>query len=210
VGDNDCARREIERLLADPAALGAFLPQQQRQMRQMLGRALSQGGDHAAAREVLEQLLPEVVQADGATSPNAAATLIHLARNDQRDARWERALDYARRTREAYAALVPAGHYVFASIDRIEGYVALGQGRIDDAARLLEGYHAATVASDGADSFWAAIADLDLAQLRHAQGRDDEARALLRQHLPKVRDTVLPTHPDRAAGEALAERLGVD
>lgn len=208
VGDNDCAGREIERLLADPAALGAFLPQQQRQMRQMLGRALSQGGDHAAARRVLDAALAEVLATDGAASPNGAATLITLAQNEQRDGRWAAALDYARRAREAYAAIVPAGHFAFSIIDRIEGFVALGEGRLDDAARRIEAYHDATLASDGADSLWAALAGLHLAILRHAQGREDEARDLLRRHLPKVRDTLLPTHPDRAAAEALATRLG--
>jgi serine/threonine-protein kinase len=208
IGDNACAREQLEQLLADPQALEALLPQQRRQLKQMLGRSLSQAGDYDAARRVLEQALAEVLAEDGATSPNAAATLIHLARNDQRDARWDSALDYARRTREAYAAIVPAGHYIFHTIDRIEGYVALGQGRLDDAARLIEGYHAATVVGDGADSFWAALAALDLAALRHAQGRDADARDLLRRYLPQVRDTVLPTHPDRAAGEALARRLG--
>lgn len=208
IGDNACARAQLEQLLADPQALAALLPQQRRQLKQMLGRALSQGGEYAAARRVLEQALVEVLAEDGATSPNAAATLLHLARNDQRDGRWQSALDYARRAREAYAAIVPAGHFVFASIDRIQGFVALGQGRIDDAAQLLEGYHAATLAGDGADSLWAALASLDLAALRHAQGRDDDARELLRLNLPRVRDTVLPTHPDRAAAEDLARRLG--
>lgn len=208
VGDNACARAQLEQLLGDPQAIEALLPQQRRQLKQMLGRALSQAGDYAAARRVLEATLVEVLTEDGATSPNAAATLIHLARNDQRDGRWDSALDYARRTRQAYAAIVPAGHFVFASVDRIEGHVALGQGRLDEAARLIEGYHAATLATDGVDSFWAALASLDLAALRHAQGRDNDARELLRLNLPRVRDTVLPTHPDRAAAETLAGHLG--
>ena len=209
IGDNDCARAEYEALIADAQAIAGLLPQVRRQVRQMLGRALSQAGDYDEARRVLDAVLPEAIAEDGAASPNAAAILIHLARNEQRAGRWEAAIDYAKRTRDAYAALVPEGHYVFASIDRIEGYVALGQGRIEAAARLIEGYRDATVAGDGADSLWAALAGLDLAQVRHAQGRDDDARALLRLYLPKVRDAVLVTHPDRAAAEALARRLGV-
>jgi serine/threonine-protein kinase len=210
VGDNDCARTEFEALLGDPKAQQAFQPQGRLQIRQMLGRALSQGGNYRDARSVLEAVLGDAIAEEGAASPNTAAILITLARNELRDRRWDAALEHARRTREAYATLVPAGHYVFAAIDRIEGFVAIGQGRLDDAARLLESYHDATVASDGADSFWAAIAGLDLAQLRHAQGRDDEARELLGQHLPRVREAVLPSHPDRAAAEMLAVRLGVD
>jgi serine/threonine-protein kinase len=210
VGDNACARDALRRLLDDPAAREAILPQQRRQVGQMLGRALSAAGDHAEARAVLEANLAEVLAADGPASFNAATTLLTLARNEQRDGRWAAALANAQRAREAFAAILPPDHIVFSTLDRIEGYVALGQQRLDDAARLLEGYHDATVAGDGADSWWAALAALDLAALRHAQGRDDEARTLLRRHLPRVRETVLPTHPDRAAGERLARRLGVD
>lgn len=96
-------------------------------------------------------------------------------------------------------------------IARNDVTLARPQGRprsVRSRQRLIEGYHAATVAGAGADSFWAALATLDLAALRHARGRDAEARDLLRRHLPQVRDTVLPTHPDRAAAEALARRLG--
>jgi serine/threonine-protein kinase len=208
VGDYTCARDGMRRLLDDPAARAAFLPQQLRQLKQMLGRALSSAGERAAARRMLDEALAEIRASEGAASPNGAATLITAAENEQRDGRWAAALDHARRAREAYAAIVPPGHFVFATLDRIEGRVALGEGRLADAARLIEAYHDATVASDGADSLWAAFAGLHLASLRHAQGHDDEARALLRRHLPKVRETVLPSHVDRAMGEALAEKLG--
>ena len=210
IGDNDCARAEYEALLADASFMQALQPSSRRQIRQMLGRALSQGGDYRAARLVLEDVLPEAVAKDGAASPNVAAILIHLARNEQRDGRWDAALDYAKRARNAYAALLPDGHYVFATIDRIEGFVALGRGDLDEAARRLEAYRDATVAGDGPESLWAAFAGLDVARLRHAQGRADEARDLLRRHLPKVRNTVLSTHPDRAAAEVLATVLRVD
>ncbi len=210
VGDAACARQELERLLADPDARAAVLPGQRRQWQQMLGRALSQSGDYDAARRLLEDTLAAVLKEDGPSSPNAAATLIHLARNEQRAARYASALDYARRARAVYAAIVPPGHYIYAVIDRIEGYVALGQQRLDEATRLLEAHHAATLAGDGPESLWGALAGLDLAALRHAQGRDDEARALLREHLPRVRGTVLPTHVDRAAAEKLAASLGVE
>jgi serine/threonine-protein kinase len=210
VGDNRCAREAYERLLADAKASAALLPQMRRQLRQMLGRSMSQAGDYDGARAVLQAVLPEAIAEDGAASPNAAAILLHLARNEQRAGRWRVALDDARRAREAYSAMLPPGHLVFLTIDRIEGDVALGQGRLGDAERLLEGYHDATVAADGPDSVWAALAGLDLARLRHAQRRDDEARTLLRRHLPKTREVLLPTHPDRAAAEALARQLQVD
>jgi serine/threonine-protein kinase len=208
VGDYACARDELQRLLDDPAAREALLPQQRRQLTQALGRALSRAGDPAAARRVLAEVLDEVVATEGDASPNAAANLITAADNERLDGRAAAALDHARRAREAYAALVPPGHYVYSVLDRIEGQVALDEGRLADAARLIEAFHDATVAGDGADSLWAALAGLHLANLRHAQGRDDEARELLRRHLPKVRGTVLPTHMDRAMGEALARTLG--
>jgi tetratricopeptide (TPR) repeat protein len=210
IGDWDCALGGYRRMLDGLAAGPTMLPQQVRLNRQAYARALSESGDTQTARPLLEQALAAAIGEDGEGSPNAAASLLHLARNELRAGRSAAALAFTARARAAFAALVAPEHFVFAALDRIEGFAALGEGRIDDAQRLIQSYHDATVASDGADSFWAALAGLDLAALRHAQRRDDEARALLRQHLPKVRDTVLPTHPDRAAGEMLAVRLGVD
>jgi tetratricopeptide (TPR) repeat protein/predicted Ser/Thr protein kinase len=205
-GDYDCAVREFRALLADVG--GTLQPGQRQVVLQGLGRALSMAGQHDEARRLLGQVLQD---AEAAASPPAVgATLLHLARNELMAGRFADAVARATQAREIYAAALPPTHFVFAGLDRIEGFAALGRGDLGAAVPAIERYHAATLATDGAGSLWAAIAEVDLARLRHAQGRDDVARDLLRTHLPRLRATLRPTHADRAAAEALAARLAVD
>lgn len=207
VGDYACAMRQMRRLLDDPATSAALLPQQQRQLRQNFARSVSLSGDHATARGLLEAALADAIAHDGQASPNTAAALIHVARNESLAGQSRAATAYAALARKAYASMLPAEHYIFAAIDRIDAYTALGERRIDEAASLMESWQASTLASDGADSYWAAIAGLDVASVRHAQGRNAEAIELLIAHLPLLRATVMPSQVERARAERLASEL---
>ncbi len=204
-GDYECAVREFRGVLADVG--DGLTDDQRRAVVQNLGRALALSGRHDEARALLEQALAGARQAGAAF--DIGASLLHLARNELLAARWEAATTRAGEARAAFGELVPPSHYVFAGLDRIEGLAALGRGDLAAAAPAIERYRDATLANDGAGSLWAHIAECDLARLRHAQGRDDDARALLAAHLPPLRAALRPTHVDRAAAEALADRLGI-
>ena len=54
-----------------------------------------------------------------------------------------------------------------------------------------------------------AVAQAELADIMAAQGKQADARALLQQALPVLREAVLPEETSRAAAEALAKQLGM-
>jgi serine/threonine-protein kinase len=206
-GDYACAIAGFEAVLAG-AGTGMRDPDRW-VVEQGLARSLSQAGQHARARALLAQVLTQASADAENGAYEIAHTQIHSARNELRAGDWAAATDFSRRARSAFAAIVGPDHYIFGSLDRIDAFIALGTGDVERAAKLLEAVHEATQASDGPDSYWTTLAALDLAEARHAQGRDDEARALLRTHLPRLRERVRETHVNRAAAERLAATLGV-
>jgi serine/threonine-protein kinase len=54
-----------------------------------------------------------------------------------------------------------------------------------------------------------AIAQAEMAAILAAQGKQNDARTLLQQALPVLRESVLPQEPNRAAAESLAKQLGL-
>jgi tetratricopeptide (TPR) repeat protein len=206
-GDYACAIASFESVLANGA--GAMRDQDRWVVTQGLARSLSQAGQYDRARRLFEQVLNEAGAAGEDGAKEAAYTLLHAARNELRAGAWAAASDYSHRARAAFAHFLGPEHYLFSSLDRIDAFIALGQGQVDTAASMLEKVRDATLASDGPESFWTALTQLDLAEARHAQGRDDEARALLQTYLPTLRERVRETHVNRAAAERLARELGV-
>lgn len=110
--------------------------------------------------------------------------------------------------RTRFAALVPAEHPVFAHAQRARAAFALMQGDLS----LAESEQRAALAAFEAASVLPvdlAIARAELADIADRRGRRDEARRLIRQALPVLRDALLPTEVTRAAAEQVARRLGM-
>jgi serine/threonine-protein kinase len=207
LGDYACAVARSSAVIDDPVAQAAMLPTQRRDARLGHARALSQAGEYARAAAILDAEIAALRGETDASPVDLASASVHAARNALRAGDLHVATTHSTQARTLFASLVPTGHYVFLSLDRIDGEIALARGKLAAAAPLIEAFHDGTQAVESPDSIWAAYAGFALADLRHRQGRDDEARALLERWLPVARSVVLPTQRDRAAAEALAARL---
>jgi len=104
--------------------------------------------------------------------------------------------------------LVPPEHTVFTQAHRVRAQFARMQGDLALAEReqreALDRFKATQSAPAGL-----AVAQAELAGIVAAQGKQADARALLQQALPVLREAVLPQETSRADAEALARRLGM-
>ena len=205
-GDYACAIDTFRQIIATQRSLP---DDETRLLRVNLARALSLAGRHAEARPMLDALRQEISRNSGPDSPDHAAVLVHSARAALLAGDFDAQRRHNEAARRTYSTLVPETHYIFSVLDRLDGFALLAQRRHAEAEQILLRYVAATQASEPPGSLWTAIAGLDLARLRHVQGRDDEARELLRENLGQVEATLRPTHVDLAPALRLARELGV-
>jgi len=196
-GNLDRAAALARELLRVPDAVRGLTDSQRRGTVAGAGWVIARSGAYAEGRAILEAQIAESSAALGADTPMVAAHHLQLA---------EAAL-LAGDLAVAGRALVAAQAKTAPSprLERLRGRLALAEGRLAEAATELESLAAR---SDPKTPVPHAIAQLDLAALRAAQGREDEALDLLRRFLPPLREGVLPAEPARARAEALALRLG--
>lgn len=104
--------------------------------------------------------------------------------------------------------LVPPEHTVFTQAHRVRAYFARMQGDLALAEReqavALGRFKTTQAAPAGL-----AVAQAEMAGILAAQGKQAEARALLRQALPILREAVLPQEATRVEAETLARQLGL-
>ncbi|MCI1711977.1 MAG: serine/threonine-protein kinase [Chiayiivirga sp.] len=202
LADFEQAQVLAERGEPDPDALS------RRMLDRNYARSLGLSGQHARAQERFMHLRQRARELDGEDSFEYAMTtwqLVVLAKYRRDPATGLALLDEAR-TR--FAALVPAEHPVFAHAQRARAAFALMQGDLS----LAESEQRAALAAFEAASVLPvdlAIARAELADIADRRGRRDEARRLIRQALPVLRDALLPTEVTRAAAEQVARRLGM-
>ncbi|AKC86968.1 serine/threonine-protein kinase [Pseudoxanthomonas suwonensis] len=162
-------------------------------------------GDDAHA--LLERLLQQARALDGEDSLETAWVVwqqLVLARR-QRDA--ARGLPLLEDARRRWAAQVPPEHLVFAHALVTGAVFAESGGDFASAERdLREAMRRFEAAGNKPVDL--ATTRATLARLRLAQGDRAEARRLLDQALPVLREGVLPTHVGRAEAEALSTRIG--
>jgi len=113
-------------------------------------------------------------------------------------------LDDARR---AFAAAPDSDPQMRTVMIRVEAGFARLRGDFASAEREQE--EAVTRYLAGHNPVKTAIARAELARIQVGRGNAAEARALLAQALPVLRDAVLPAQPDRVAAETLARQCGV-
>ena len=204
-GDLTNAARLARANLADAAGFEGLTPTQAQHTRLGSARIIGIAGDINLARSVMTAEIEKHAQSDN--QDDLRKWFLYLGENALEDGDWaqaQRDIEIAAKSIEAHE---PAEQDWTASLARTRGRLALAQLRLDDAelhlAALLD-------LKSKAPAYRVAIAALDLAELRYAQGRSDEARTLVSTHLPILRASVLPTQLDRKRAECLAEKLGLD
>lgn len=119
-----------------------------------------------------------------------------------------RGLPLLEEARVRWAALAPKEHPIFGHVQRARAAFASMQGELGLAEReqraAIAHFNAAGVLPVDL-----ATARAELAAIRADRGDKAEARALLLQVMPILRDAMLPQENTRAAAEALAKKLGV-
>ena len=182
--------------------------QTRRRIERERARTRGLAGDHARALQALTDLRARAKRIDGEDSGEYAMLtwqLVVLARTmHQPDA----GLPLLAEAETRWHALVPDEHPLFLHMHRARGAFALDRG---DAA-LAEREQRAAVA--GFEAYAAQPVDLAIARSELAatllrQQRRAEARDLLAQAMPVLRERLLPGEISRAAAEQSATRLGV-
>lgn len=180
--------------------------QVRRRVERAYARTLGLGGDTERAWSMLNDLRTRCARTDGEDSGEYAVLTWQLAllgeRMDQPGGM--ALLDEAERR---WLALAPPEHPIFAHVHRLRARHAMKRGDLALAeSNLLAAIE--TFERDGSTlPIDLAIARSELAELRVREGRRADARGLLDQALPVLRDGVLPGEIHRARAERLAATL---
>ena len=200
LGQQALAKLDAAGLAADDAT--------RRMMERNHARSLGLAGKRTEAFTRMQDLRERARRLDGEDSAEYALTtwqLVVMARHMHDPIR---GLPLLADARKRWAALVPDAHPVFihalrseASFARDRGELAQAEATQRDAIGKLEAAGALPVDLAGARA--------ELAAIRFDRGDRGEARTLLQQALPVLRDAVLPQETTRAAAESLAKQLGL-
>ena len=169
-------------------------------------RCLGLAGQHAEAQTRLRALRQRARNVDGedsaeyALSTWQAVTVAKLMRDPVQG------LPLLAEARLRWATLVPETHVVFAHALRAQAAFASMQG---DFAVAERSQHEALARFEAAHvlPIDLAIARAEMSGIRLSRGDGREARALLQQALPVLREALLPQEVNRVAAEALAKKL---
>jgi len=181
--------------LADTEGFAAMPGDWAQSVRMSLARILALAGDMRAARTLMED------EFSRAGEPALLRWRLYLAEGALQ------AGDLPQAEQDlliAAAAIEQHAPSLRPQLRRVRGLLALAQGQLaaaeQDLTELPQQF------ANG-PAYRRAIAQVDMAMLRHAQGRDEQARQLLAAHLPSLGEAVLPSHPDFLRATALAQAL---
>ncbi|MBS0557893.1 MAG: protein kinase [Proteobacteria bacterium] len=201
------AQFDVAMRILDASGEGAD-HQVRRRIARAQARTLGIAGQHERAWAMFTDLRQRCVRIEGEDSGEYALLtwqLAQLAMRMRKPDVGQPLLDEALRH---WHALVPDAHPIFLHARRMQAAFAVQRGDTGSAARELESA-VAGFAAIGALPVDLAVARSELAQVRWRQQRIEDARKLLRQALPPLRDALLPGEVYRAAAENLARRVGV-
>lgn len=102
---------------------------------------------------------------------------------------------------------LPANHFVFALLAKVQAFAQLGLGDVVAAEQSMLRYRDGYLRAEGEASIWTVLAQAELALVDAALGRTDAAVERLEKYLPRIRMDLLPTHVYRMRLEALATKL---
>ncbi len=179
---------------------------QRRYLERNYARGLVLAGRFAEADTRLRRLQQAARRLEGEDSVEYALLTwnrVVLARRMGDAANGQRLLEEAR---ARWAKVVPETHRVFTQILRYDAAFARQRGDLAAAERAQR--EAVRQFQAGAVPVDLAIARAELAAIRFDRGDRAEARRLLGQALPIMRDSLLPQEVNRAEAEALARKLG--
>jgi serine/threonine-protein kinase len=198
-------RRALEEL--DSAGITDDAESRRRILRNQ-ARALALNGEAARAAVMLAELRERAGQLEGPDSFEYLMCTWQLALAERRAGRIDASESYLREAEAGFADVLPEGHVVFAHAIRQHGALATLRGNHAVAAREFERALEYMRAGDAA-AIDLAITRAELAAAHVALDRRNEARALLAEALPLLRDLLLPTEVSRADAERVATVLGL-
>lgn len=208
-GDYPRALAEFDQAIRILDAAGIEADHQvRRRILRSQARTLGIVGEHARALAMFTDLRQRCARIEGEDSLEYAMLTWQLAQLAMRMQQPDTGLPLLEEATRRWHALAPDAHPIFLHAKRLRAAFALERGDVAAAARdqrdAVAGFEA-----QGALPVDLAIARSELAQVRWRQQRADDARKLLQQALPELRNSVLPTEVYRAAAEKLAKRAGL-
>ena len=178
-----------------------------RSLERVHAMVLAANGENARAEGLLRDLRERARRLDGEDSVEMARTTLRLATVAERLGQTDRGLQLLADARERLSRLnAPALASQLTRLLRIEAALERQRGDLPVAiARQREAVQRSAQAECPPDL---AIARAELAGYLAEQGKQGEARSLLTQALPVMREALLPQEESRARAEALARGLG--
>jgi eukaryotic-like serine/threonine-protein kinase len=169
-------------------------------------RTLALAGRTGEAREILTHLRARALALEGEDSFEYAMTTWQLTVAARVAGDFERGLPLLEQSRAAFAAIVPAKHPVLSHMKRAQAHFLRARGDLAGAEAVQREALAELQALEVLPVD-VAIAQAELARLEYERGRSREARALLDQALPVMREVLLAGELNRREAEVLDRAL---
>lgn len=208
LGDYPRALETYDRAIAILAAINdGNAPGVLRKLQLRHARIAAKAGHAEWAYARISELREPGRKDDGEASQSYAFLVLQQAVAAQRMGRQDRASALLDEAAALWAKAAPATHPIFAQLLVLRATLARARGDLAAAERnqreALKKLEAGTQPVD------TAAARVKLAQIRYDRGEKDDARNLLTQALPVLREAVLPQEINRIEAETLARQLGL-